>query len=297
MNKTTPMPIFMRTVVYGVAILGSKILVVQQKQGVHQWKFDLPGGGIDPGETIDEALRREFMEEVGMSFGSMTHLYNFTAITEDAEKSMCLHQIGLIYRVEALCKIEHQNPELEYVWLGIDECTKLEHTPFLKKRSQKSKMRHTEMHVDKFEISPALVRRLVFTQFPQGKDLSIEPTVLSGWDNRTFHLGKDMLVRMPSAAKYASQVEKEHKWLPKLALLLPLAIPEPLALGKPAEGYPWKWSIYRYLEGDTAASVPPSNLSDFAKSLAQFLLVLQRIDPTAGPLHGPDNFYRHSKND
>jgi len=49
MNKTTPMPIFIRTGVYGVAILGSKILVVQQKQGVHQGKFDLPGGGIDPG--------------------------------------------------------------------------------------------------------------------------------------------------------------------------------------------------------------------------------------------------------
>lgn len=131
MNKTTPLPIFIRTGVYGVAILGSKILVIQQKQGVHQGKFDLPGGGIDPGETIDAALHREFMEEVGMSFGSMTHLYNFTAITEDPEKSMYLHQIGLIYRVETLCKIEHQNPELEYRWLGIDECTKLELTPFL----------------------------------------------------------------------------------------------------------------------------------------------------------------------
>ncbi|RDD35001.1 phage major tail tube protein [Wolbachia endosymbiont of Cylisticus convexus] len=39
-----------------------------------------------------------------------------------------------------------------------------------------------------------------------------------------------VLVRMPSAAKYAMQVEKEQKWLPRLAPLLPLSIPEPLAM-------------------------------------------------------------------
>ena len=49
---------------------------------------------------------------------------------------------------------------------------------------------------------------------------------------------------MPSAAEYATQVEKEHEWLPKLAPLLPLSIPEPIAIGQPAYGYPWKWSIY-----------------------------------------------------
>jgi len=142
------------------------------------------------------------------------------------------------------------------------------------------------------KIDTAIVRHLVSTQFPQWKDLPIRPIALCGWDNKTFHLGKDMLVRMPNSAKYALQVEKEHKWLPKLAALLPLPIPEPLAMGKPASMYPWKWSIYRYLEGDTAASTPPSNLSDFAKDLAQFLMALQCIDPTGGPLPGPDNFYR-----
>lgn len=127
----TLLPICIRTGVYGVAILGSKILVIQQKQGVHKGKFDLPGGGIEPGETIDTALRREFMEEVGMSFVSMTHICNLTAITEDPYKSMHLHQIGLIYEVETLCKIDDLVPELEYRWIGMDECKKLELTPFL----------------------------------------------------------------------------------------------------------------------------------------------------------------------
>jgi aminoglycoside phosphotransferase (APT) family kinase protein len=141
-------------------------------------------------------------------------------------------------------------------------------------------------------INDALVRRLVAIQFPQWKDLSVRPVARSGWDNRTFHLGEHMLVRMPSEADYALQVEKEQRWLPKLAPLLPLPIPAPLALGEPAEGYPWRWSIYRWIEGEAAASAPISDLKNFAIDLANFLAALQKIDSTGGPLAGPHSFYR-----
>lgn len=141
-------------------------------------------------------------------------------------------------------------------------------------------------------IDTALVRRLLAAQFPEWKYLSVRPVASSGWDNRTFHLGEHMLVRLPSAAEYAAQVEKEQRWLPRLAPLLPLPIPEPLAIGEPAEGYPWKWSIYRWIEGDSAASAPIPDLSEFAATLAQFLRTLQRIDATDGPLPGPHSFYR-----
>jgi aminoglycoside phosphotransferase (APT) family kinase protein len=60
-----------------------------------------------------------------------------------------------------------------------------------------------------------LIYRLVASQFPQWKDLPIRPVALSGWDNRTFHLGNHMLVRLPSGEAYAEKVEKEQKWLPK----------------------------------------------------------------------------------
>ena len=138
----------------------------------------------------------------------------------------------------------------------------------------------------------SLVRRLVTRQFPQWKDLPIRPVVLSGWDNRTFHLGEHMLVRLPSAERYAAAVEKEQVWLPKLAPFLPLPIPVPLALGKPAEGYPWKWSIYSWLEGESATSAHIADLSAFAVSLAEFLVALQRIDARGGPPSGPHSFYR-----
>lgn len=101
-----------------------------------------------------------------------------------------------------------------------------------------------------------------------------------------------MTVRLPSAAAYALQVEKEQRWLPELAPLLPLPIPVPLAMGKPAEYYPWHWSVYRWLPDKTATIEGIADLRRFATALAEFLVALHRIDATGGPAAGPHNFYR-----
>ena len=142
------------------------------------------------------------------------------------------------------------------------------------------------------EIDASLVRRLVAAQFPEWAHLPVEPVQFGGWDNKTFHLGREMSVRLPSAQGYAAQVEKEHRWLPRLAPLLPLPIPVPLAMGFPAEGYPWHWSVYKWLDGDVATIESIAELHEFATTLAQFLTVLQSIDPAGGPPPGPHNFYR-----
>jgi aminoglycoside phosphotransferase (APT) family kinase protein len=147
-------------------------------------------------------------------------------------------------------------------------------------------------NAEKVHIDVPLVRQLITTQFPQWADLSIKPVEFSGWDNRTFHLGEYMTVRLPSAEEYSSQVEKENFWLPKLAPLLPLSIPVPLAMGKPAEGYLWNWSIYRWLDGKTASIERINDLSQFATALAEFLFALQRCDVSGGPMSGQHNFYR-----
>ena len=78
-----------------------------------------------------------------------------------------------------------------------------------------------------------------------------------------------MMVRLPSAAAYALQVEKEQRWLPKLAPLLPLPIPVPLAMGVPDEDFPWHWSIYRWLDGDTATVERIADMHAFATALAR----------------------------
>ena len=141
-------------------------------------------------------------------------------------------------------------------------------------------------------IDDALVCRLIAGQFPQWSELPIRPVTPSGWDNRTFRLGDTMVVRLPSGEDYAEQVAKEQRWLPILAASLPIAIPMPLALGQPAAGYPWSWSVYRWLEGESASSGSVADLTEIASSLGRFLGALQRIDATGGPVPGPHNFHR-----
>ncbi|MER8968713.1 phosphotransferase, partial [Mesorhizobium sp. M0808] len=141
-------------------------------------------------------------------------------------------------------------------------------------------------------IDAALVRRLIAAQFPKWADLPVETVEPGGWDNRTFRLGDSMSVRLPSAAAYVAQVEKEHRWLPRLAPHLPLPIPVPLAKGAPGEGYPWPWSVYRWLGGRPAAGELIADLTEFARSLAGFLVALYRIDAADGPPAGQHNFHR-----
>jgi aminoglycoside phosphotransferase (APT) family kinase protein len=142
------------------------------------------------------------------------------------------------------------------------------------------------------EIDAALAGRLVAAQFPQWAGLPIRPVAHGGWDNRTFHLGERMIVRLPSAGRYAAQVEKEHRWLPVLARGLPLPIPVPLARGEPAEDYPWPWSVYGWLDGETASAGRIDDKIRFATDLAVFLAALQRIDAVGGPTAGPHSFWR-----
>ena len=142
------------------------------------------------------------------------------------------------------------------------------------------------------KVDITLVERLIKAQFPQWADLSIKPVQISGNDNRTFHLGDRMSVRLPSKECYVPQVEKEHFWLPRFKDLLPQPIPFPLAKGEPGEGYPWVWSVYQWLEGHSANKVNVSKMNQFAIDLAEFLKALEAIDSSQGPIAGQHNFYR-----
>ena len=140
-----------------------------------------------------------------------------------------------------------------------------------------------KMHADEVDTDASLVRRLLTKQFPQWADLPIERVESAGTDNAIYRLGDGMAVRLPRIHWAIEQVGKEHKWLPRLAPLLPLAVPAPLAKGAPGEGYPWDWSVQRWLVGENATIEAPADLCQAATDVAQFIAALQRIDPTDGP--------------
>ena len=144
----------------------------------------------------------------------------------------------------------------------------------------------------KADITADLVSELVRAQFPQWAGLPVRPVSAGGWDNATFRLGGEMLVRLPSAAAYAEAVGKEQRWLPVLAGQLPLPIPEPLAAGEPGCGYPWPWSVYRWIAGTPVSAQNVPDQLRFAADLAGFLAALYRVDPAGGPPPGQHNVFR-----
>jgi aminoglycoside phosphotransferase (APT) family kinase protein len=149
-----------------------------------------------------------------------------------------------------------------------------------------------KMHADELDIDVALVGRLIAAQFPEWVGLPLEPVRPAGTDNALYRLGADLVVRLPRKPSSVAPLEKERRWLPKLAPLLPLAVPLPLAKGLPAEGYPWEWSVYRWLEGETATRERIEDPGQVAKDVALFVAALQRVDPMEGPPPGEHNFFR-----
>ena len=146
--------------------------------------------------------------------------------------------------------------------------------------------------MNKDEITADVAARLVAAQFPQWAGLPVRPVTLDGWDNTTFRLGDELSIRLPSADRYAAQVAKEHRWLPVLARQLPLPIPEPVAMGRPGDGFPRPWSVYRWIAGEPARADLVADPAGFASALAGFLAALQAIDASDGPPAGAHNFFR-----
>jgi aminoglycoside phosphotransferase (APT) family kinase protein len=148
------------------------------------------------------------------------------------------------------------------------------------------------MHADEVDTDPSLVRRLLASQFPQWAKLPIASVPSGGTDNALYRLGDDMVVRLPRRQRTTATLKKERRWLPSLAPHLPLRVPLPLADGQPADGFPFEWSVYRWLEGKDMTVGPVTDLTRLATDLGEFVASLQRIDPTGGPSPGEHNFFR-----
>lgn len=142
------------------------------------------------------------------------------------------------------------------------------------------------------EITTDLVHALISEQFPEWADLPVEPIERQGWDNRTFRLGTDLSVRLPSGEAYVAAVEKEDRWLPVLADHLPIPVPTPVATGRPGRGYPFPWSVRRWLPGRTVESAVDLDRAQLARDLGGLLTELRNAPAQHGPAGGRHSHFR-----
>ena len=122
---------------YGIIIENNKIVLIKKARGGYLGKLDLPGGGIEHKETLDEALKREIMEETGLEITNYS-LFDITSTNIEWEmehdKIEDLHHIGILYNVNAkLQKLKTTKDGLDSNgadWYIINNLKKEDLTPF-----------------------------------------------------------------------------------------------------------------------------------------------------------------------
>lgn len=141
-----------------------------------------------------------------------------------------------------------------------------------------------KMHAGEFATSVELVRRLLAAQLPQWAGLPLVPLASSGTVNALYRFGDEMIVRLPRMPWAAGALEKEVRFLPGLAPLLPVEVPRVLARGEPGEGYPWEWGIYPWHEGEHPEA---GSVSDgLARELAALVTALHGAPVEGDPPPG-----------
>jgi aminoglycoside phosphotransferase (APT) family kinase protein len=138
------------------------------------------------------------------------------------------------------------------------------------------------MHADELELDEALVRRLLADQFPQWAGLRIRRIEPAGTVNAIFRLGADLSVRLARRNGPTDSSSKELEWLPRIAPMLPLAVPVPVGQGRPSADYPWFWEIHTWVDG---ATVPVDEIDPIqaAGDLAALVAALQQIPADGAP--------------
>lgn len=141
----------------------------------------------------------------------------------------------------------------------------------------------TRMHDDEVEVDDALVRRLLTGQMPDLAERPLAKVEPWGTDNGIWRVGDDLVVRLPRIGWATKQIELEATWLPGLAPHLPVAVPEPVAIGEPGEGYPYRWAVHRWIPGEGATLDRVEDPVMFAVELASVVRNLQAVSTDGAP--------------
>ncbi|WP_371681469.1 aminoglycoside phosphotransferase family protein [Streptomyces sp. NBC_01276] len=139
------------------------------------------------------------------------------------------------------------------------------------------------MHADEAETDEGLVRRLLRGQFPRWAELPVRRLESGGTVNAIYRVGPGLTVRLPLTAGGAGTLEREAHWLPRLAPLVPVPVPEVAGLGRAAEGYPWGWAVHRWIDGEVLVEGRTDDPGRLARDLAAFVTALRGAELGAGP--------------
>jgi 8-oxo-dGTP diphosphatase len=121
-----------RAAVKAIIIQNEKLLVLK-KSDEFGYFYTLPGGGVEHGENLEEAVTRECKEEISVKIkpGELLFIREYLAKNHEveADKKIDLHQVEFMFR----CRIIEgeirngefpDNGQLSIEWLDISEIDK-----------------------------------------------------------------------------------------------------------------------------------------------------------------------------
>ncbi len=114
-NKIYPLP----AVAALIANPQNQVLIVR----THKWGglWGVPGGKIDYGETIETALKREMLEEVGLVIHDLRFAFN-SEIIEDPKFHKPMHFVSLEFVARSDSSDVVMNEEIaEFAWVTLPE--------------------------------------------------------------------------------------------------------------------------------------------------------------------------------
>jgi 8-oxo-dGTP diphosphatase len=119
---------------YGVILHDGRILLTQKKSGPYKDRWGLPGGAIEFGETPEDTLKRELLEETALSPGLLNILTTATFNGEYDQKGEKhkFHHVGIIFRVGDWSERPDLKPEEEGRWFTLKGIELEQLTPFAK---------------------------------------------------------------------------------------------------------------------------------------------------------------------
>src|SRR5215207_3351502 len=114
-------------------------------------------------------------------------------------------------------------------------------------------------------VGEALARRLL----RQFRELDVQSLRLlaTGWDRTVWLVNERWAFGFPRREIVVPGIERELAWLPRLAPLLPIPIPEPHFIGDPSGEFPWPFFGAAFIPGVEAWEVPLGETARLAVAL------------------------------
>lgn len=89
--------------IYACVLKNHSILLIRKSRGPYREKLDLPGGKPEHGETPEQTIKREILEETGVVVNKVKIFQNYATIAlqtlDTVNVQENIHHIGMVYLV------------------------------------------------------------------------------------------------------------------------------------------------------------------------------------------------------